>query len=1165
VDISVLVAPPGKWRWTVKAGDRVTVGAPIARATRRRRRSGRYTRRPMFDPVPLGAFELRNPIDRGAMGEVWAGVHVRQQIPVAVKLILPDRSHHKGFRALFQHEVRQMARLEHRGIVLVLDQGEVSAAAESASGGRIRRGSPYMVMEHVSGGTLARHIGRGLPWRDAERVLLGLLDALAHAHALGVLHRDIKPANLLVATAGDLRPGLKLSDFGVAHAWREETRLKTGGTPHYMAPELIDGDVARQGPWTDLYAVGCLAYDLLTGSPPFHAEPSVPAIYAAHRGAPRPRIAVAGPPHGFHDWLDRMLRPDPRERFHTASDAGWALRNLAEDQDDALWASTLDFDPLDGAHTLPTLYAELVGEALPDRPPVPPSWRAAEPPRQPMRLVDAGLGAFELRRLPLLGREELRDGLWQALRRVHDTGTPEVVVLRGSNGYGKTALGQWLAIRAAELGAASPVDIRHGPSPGVSWGVQGMLARELRTLGSASEAEALERIGAAVAMEGADPLDVEALARVCLGTGGRTSDTPEATTALVGRWLRAKAAERPVVLLVEDAQWGADTLDLLRRLLTAAPDLRALVIVTYTHEESPTSAASGEALAALVADGATEVTVGPLPESVQAALVDELLHLQGDLAELVTRQSSGNPAYAVELVRDWVRRGVLRSGPTGFQLQAGETPRIPDGLYDVWRGRVEAALAGAPAGAHDALHVAAALGLELLDDEWQAVCSRLGLSPAPAAAERLAATRLIERRERGWAFAHEMVRATLQRWAEDAGAWERINAACADHLAGTAPARGRAQRVGYHRVAARRWADAIEPLAQGTEEALASGALREARRILDVFDAALDQVGASPDDARRAAAALLRVRLHHALGELEQADRLAARAFELGRRLRAPLVQARAVRFRGMAAEKRGDLGLADAMFSQAETLAQAGGDAHETAAALEHRGTIARMRGEADLAVELLGQARDLFASSGSELGVADCLKELGAAWASTPDRAEPVLREAVSIYDRLGSITGAADALNNLGDILARRGDLDGAERAFRQAREAMVRVGAHGRLIPALNLALLLVKRRRYAEGREELESALAELRRRRRKVLEAYAHAALLPCAAAAADWAAWDAHLSEATLLLEETGLVDPDIRGLVEDAQRIARAAGERARADQAEAIRTSQGGGGVG
>ena len=244
------------------------------------------------------------------MAEVWEGVHIEQKVPVALKILTGSAVQSSLFLGAFRNELRAVAGLCHAKVVMVFDYGEVDAAAASSSGGRLTVGCPWLAMEFASGGSLREQCGQ-MSWEELRSTLLELLSALSHAHARGVIHRDIKPANALRCIEGDLRPGIKLTDFGLAYAAEWSGRLSpTAGTPAYMAPEQRQGRVRDYGPWTDLYSLGRTAMALLTGSPGGNA------------------LAHARLPEEFLSWLSRLLQREPTERFQCAADAMHTLRQI---------------------------------------------------------------------------------------------------------------------------------------------------------------------------------------------------------------------------------------------------------------------------------------------------------------------------------------------------------------------------------------------------------------------------------------------------------------------------------------------------------------------------------------------------------------------------------------------------------------------------------------------------------------------------------------------------------------------------------------------------------------------------------------------------------------------------------------------------------------------
>ncbi|MFC6074119.1 serine/threonine-protein kinase, partial [Microbispora bryophytorum] len=213
-----------------------------------------------------GRYELEELIGRGGMGEVWRGRDLRAHRPVAVKILAPQVAG-VASRERFAREARAAARVVHPNVVTVLDVGEQDAR-------------PYLVMELLSGRSLAEELlDRGrYGVAEACHLMSQAAAGLDAAHRAGVVHRDVKPANLHLTASGVL----KVVDFGVAQVATEAARLTmvgaVVGTAAYLAPEQIDG--RGGGSACDLYALGCVCYELLCGRPPFTG--SAPELVYQH-------------------------------------------------------------------------------------------------------------------------------------------------------------------------------------------------------------------------------------------------------------------------------------------------------------------------------------------------------------------------------------------------------------------------------------------------------------------------------------------------------------------------------------------------------------------------------------------------------------------------------------------------------------------------------------------------------------------------------------------------------------------------------------------------------------------------------------------------------------------------------------------------------------------
>ena len=225
-----------------------------------------------------GRYELRGVLGRGGMAEVRDGWDIRLDRPVAVKLLYPMFTTQPDNRMRFEVEARAAAALNHPHIVSVHDSGE-------------HAGTPYIVMERLSGQSLADVIARGpLPQPQVRSILDDVLSALAAAHAAGILHRDIKPANILFSTSGHT----KLADFGIAKSAGTAHTL-TGqivGTMAYLSADRIAGRPASV--LDDLYAVGAVGYEALAGRRAFPQENLAELARAVAEDTPPP-LAVLRP------------------------------------------------------------------------------------------------------------------------------------------------------------------------------------------------------------------------------------------------------------------------------------------------------------------------------------------------------------------------------------------------------------------------------------------------------------------------------------------------------------------------------------------------------------------------------------------------------------------------------------------------------------------------------------------------------------------------------------------------------------------------------------------------------------------------------------------------------------------------------------------------------
>ncbi|GHF26134.1 protein kinase domain-containing protein [Streptomyces morookaense] len=260
-----------------------------------------------------GRYRLTHRLGRGGMAEVFAAEDVRLGRTVAVKLLRADLAEDPVSKARFTREAQSVAGLNHHAVVAVYDSGEDTVG---------RNVVPYIVMELVEGRTIRDLLlnAEAPPPEQALIIVSGVLEALAYSHQHGIVHRDIKPANVIITNNG----AVKVMDFGIARALHgaASTMTQTGmvmGTPQYLSPEQALGKTVDAR--SDLYATGCLLYELLALRPPFTGETPLSVVYQHVQDNPVPPSQVLGSvPPELDGLVMRSLAKDPDDRFQSAEE-----------------------------------------------------------------------------------------------------------------------------------------------------------------------------------------------------------------------------------------------------------------------------------------------------------------------------------------------------------------------------------------------------------------------------------------------------------------------------------------------------------------------------------------------------------------------------------------------------------------------------------------------------------------------------------------------------------------------------------------------------------------------------------------------------------------------------------------------------------------------------
>ncbi|MGY1753896.1 protein kinase domain-containing protein [Blastococcus sp. SYSU D01042] len=264
-------------------------------------------------------YELHSLIAAGGMGQVWRGVDVALHRSVAVKVLRSEYTGDPSFLARFRAEAQHAASLSHPNVAAVFDYGEETA--QDGTGETLA----YLIMELVEGEPLSALLARegALGPETTLRLLQQTAFALAEAHRMGLVHRDVKPGNILVRADGSV----KITDFGIAWSARSVPLTRTGqviGTPQYLSPEQAEGKLAS--PASDVYALGLIGYECLTGHPAFDGDNAVTIALKQVRQEPEPLPGELPP--GLRTLITRALVKDPAGRLPDGAAFGAAVDDV---------------------------------------------------------------------------------------------------------------------------------------------------------------------------------------------------------------------------------------------------------------------------------------------------------------------------------------------------------------------------------------------------------------------------------------------------------------------------------------------------------------------------------------------------------------------------------------------------------------------------------------------------------------------------------------------------------------------------------------------------------------------------------------------------------------------------------------------------------------------
>jgi tetratricopeptide (TPR) repeat protein len=609
-------------------------------------------------------------------------------------------------------------------------------------------------------------------------------------------------------------------------------------------------------------------------------------------------------------------------------------------------------------------------------------------------------------------------------------------------------------------------------------------------------------------------------------------------------------------------QWSRDSLGLARALLECAAPFPALVLLTVRDEALADAPVESTLISRLLAtDRAREIDLRPLSGAEQLDLVRAMLGLDISLAQQVRRRTAGNPLFAVQLVGDWVERGMLEAGPRGFGLRGGEAAlvELPDDIHDMWRRRLDRLVARFDRdAAMRSLELAAALGVDIDGAEWDLACELSGWKVPEGIVEAMVERRMADRTDRGWCFAHAMLRESVERTARRAGRWPAHHRACCRALRHMArgEASGVAERLARHLLAAGDRAEALEPLLVAADRHQRCGDYERALVLCELREMALTELEAPLGDERWAEGWLLMARCAYTLADLDMAEAQLDRVEAQRLSPKPDPLRAASRRVRAQVTRMRGDMRRALALAGQAGEEFKALGDLRS---ASDCDVIMARLHlestGDHRTGLALAAAARARFSELGAHDGLAECAYITGHLELNVGEYAEAEASavEAHRLYELVGDRFGMAACANFRGEIARTRGAFEDAERHYHAAIAILESIGSKATLVPRLNLALVLVQRGgdAFAEA-VPLLLDLYEIGRAGKSAVLCYVHYALMACYAFRGEWDLWEEQQARAREHRPETGRTDQDLAAMAHLAGDHAARAGQVERARQA-------------
>jgi serine/threonine protein kinase/tetratricopeptide (TPR) repeat protein len=990
------------------------------------------------EPSEIGSvlahrYEVVRELGRGGMGVVYLCKDLVSGEKVALKRLRPPDESKGQPRAeeswWFHQEARAVASLEHPAIVRARDFGT------------LQDGSPYLVMDCLPGRSVHEWMHTTtMPWPVIWSLVDQVLAGLAHAHARGVIHGDLKPSNVMLDLASAGRgPRAYMLDLGLAWLRRSlhDPRLDGGpepelathagaGTVGWVAPEQIRKAAPHVGPPTDLYALGCIMYRVITGKEVF--EGNAQEVLRAHKRTPVPTPRLPdGVPEGVAHFIVKLLAKRPWHRYELAADAR------------RVWQG---FRP---KHA-PTL--EETVASVPAPPPAPSSSPSMGRAIAAARSLAPGL--LGLRPSPMVARERERDELMgMVMSVVQGTANHRMVALLGEAGVGKSRLAEWVCEQVHEQGLMWPLRARYGRMPTPLDGLTGAVNNFFNLTGAdralveqtlinrwevaKDDDEALSWVAATAEWLRPTPPGTV----LPLGPSGKrfVLDTPDLRFHVIRRVLEHIGQDRPILIWFDDLHWtSANTFEMLARLRREMPRVRLMLLATARSEALETDLDAALRLEAFRSNwNGKVIELKPLASDEAEELLRATLPLSDQAVHSALAQSRGNPLFALQLLHAWAGGGYLT-------LEGGRY-RVPDDALhgraittaELWDERLRAV----PTGLRLSAYAAAALGEDIRGVVLTSLVASLGMDPREALVALTRAQILLASGNDQYRWAHALLQEHLL-----ARLHERNDAPAIFRLAANALAKHPA--VGMRRIMKHR----VQNLLRAGDDDVAAqlmfrfieGAWARGRdttatlKDLAMLEGRVTGVYAAEYAYWRAEA------LRHT-GKLDEAKEQAENARRVFEAAGDALKEAQALRLLGHLGSDQGTpaqgRGLVEEALSRFRKLKDARGEAQ----ALVVLGEIDYLLGEHQRAREVLAEALSRVQAVGDELGRAQCYILLAMIETAVGgyQRARQLLMDARAAFDGIGYRLGIAQCDVVLGHADHRANEMDSARARALAARAA------------------------------------------------------------------------------------------------------------------------------